>query len=135
MGEPSLLTLHLGRCMELTATCCSMAPCCYSAPPSSNKRSRGTAIGFDKNTRITLKAKGADAEGRYLFIKRSLFNIDYTSVNVYCPNICPTIFLKKVLNKLEGFTEGRLIVAGDFNFVFDPALDTQPLSLRSEGNI
>lgn len=34
---------------------------------------------------------------------------------------------------MEGFREGKLIIAGDFHFVLNPTLDTQPLSLRSEG--
>lgn len=100
---------------------------------SSNKRSKGIAIGFDRNTSVKLKAIESDPEERFLFNKGSLFNISCTLVNVYCPNSCSALFLKRVTNKLEALKEGRLIVASDFNFVFDPALDTQPLSLRSEG--
>lgn len=100
---------------------------------SSNKRSKGMAIGFDRNTLFKLKAIESDPEGQFLFIKGSLFNIICTLVNVYCPNTRSALFLKKVMNKLEAFRKGRLIIVGDFNFVFDPALETQPLSLRSEG--
>lgn len=79
-----------------------------------------------------LKSIESDPEKLFLFIKGSLFNINGTLVNVYCPNTRPALFLKRIMNKLEGFREGKLIIAGDFNFVYDPALDAQPLSLWSE---
>lgn len=99
---------------------------------SPNKRSKGIAIGFDRNTPFILKAMESDFKGRYLFIKGPLFNKEYTFANIYCPNIQPCLFLRKILKKLEHFKEGKVIMAGDFNFVLDPALDTQPISLRSE---
>ena len=87
---------------------------------SPNKRSKGTAIGFDRNIRFSLEATEIDPDGRYLFVKGTLLNMRYTLVNVYCPNVRPAVYLRKILNKLEGFREGLVILAGDLNFVFDP---------------
>lgn len=101
---------------------------------SPNKKSKVIAIGFERNTPFILKALESDPKGGYLFIKGSLFNNEYTLANIYCPNIHPCLLLRKVIHKLESFKEGKLIIAGDFNFVLlDPTLDTQPFSLRSEG--
>lgn len=107
---------------------------------SLNKRSKGIVIGFDRNTTFILKALESVSEGRYLFIKGSLFNNECTLANIYCPNIHSCLFLRKVIkvirrkviNKLESFKEGKLIMAGNFNFVLDPTLDSQPFSLHSE---
>lgn len=63
-------------------------------------------------------------EGRYLFIKGKLFNTMCTIANIYAPNRDPDNFLKKVLKKLEAFKEGKLMIAGDFNWSIDPRIDS-----------
>lgn len=68
---------------------------------SPNKRAKGIALGFDRNTPFILKAMESDSKGRYLFVRGSLFNNEYIFVNIYCPNIHPCPFLRKVMNKLE----------------------------------
>ncbi|CAH2315829.1 Hypothetical predicted protein [Pelobates cultripes] len=48
----------------------------------------------------------------------------YTIATIYTPNRNQASFLRNTLHKLEEFTDGILLVGGDFNAPLDPALDS-----------
>lgn len=87
------------------------------------KRAKGVAIGFSKRIKFTLIEKRIDVEGRFMFAKIKLGDRTYTLANVYCPNRDPIRYLSRTLVSLGAFKEGETILAGDFNFCLDPALD------------
>lgn len=87
--------------------------------------SEGVAIGFDRTMMFVEEERLANPGGRYLFVKRKLFDTWVTVANIYSPNSNPENFLRKVLMKLETFKKGKLIVAGDLNLCMDPEIDHQ----------
>uniref|UniRef100_A0A8C5M9V7 exodeoxyribonuclease III n=1 Tax=Leptobrachium leishanense TaxID=445787 RepID=A0A8C5M9V7_9ANUR len=61
--------------------------------------------------------------GRYVVVKGSISDRMYTFANVYGPNTGQHKFLAKFLTTITNFTEGCLILGGDFNLPVDPTLD------------
>uniref|UniRef100_A0A8C5PID6 Endonuclease/exonuclease/phosphatase domain-containing protein n=1 Tax=Leptobrachium leishanense TaxID=445787 RepID=A0A8C5PID6_9ANUR len=69
-----------------------------------------------------------DTEGRYLFIKGSILDTQYTFASIYLPNTNQHKCLARILKKLSLFTAGTLILAGDLNVYLDPKWDTSKRS-------
>lgn len=90
---------------------------------SPSKRAKGVAIGFLQRTKIIVLDRRVDIEGRFLFIKIQLGGKIYTMANICCPNKAPIRYLSRTLNRLVEFSEGEVILAGDFNMCMDPVLD------------
>lgn len=88
------------------------------------RRSKGVAIGIRKNIGFCIEKIKADPEGRFLFLIGTIHNIRYTPANIYCPNKNTKKFLVERLTELLEFKQGKLIVAGDFNFTIDHKLDS-----------
>ncbi|CAH2220471.1 Hypothetical predicted protein, partial [Pelobates cultripes] len=65
-----------------------------------------------------------DTQGRFIFLKGTIADKLYTLVSIYVPNTNQARFLRGTLNKLRGFSEGALIIGGDFNTPLDPQKDT-----------
>lgn len=63
-------------------------------------------------------------EGRFLFLKGMIGNAKVTLANLYVPNSQPDLFIGRHIRSLLEFTEGHLILGGDFNFLLIPAEDT-----------
>lgn len=91
---------------------------------SPDKGSKGVAIGLSKAANFLVRDRLIDPEGRFLFLKGSIGTRKITLANVYCPNRSPTVFLGQMLEKLMGFGEGEMVLAGDMNFCLDPAQDS-----------
>lgn len=85
--------------------------------------SRGVCVIFNNND-IDVKQFHADFQGRLVYVDFALHNeTNYRLVNVYCPT-CPgerVEYCNSILPHLV--TVNHLIIAGDFNFVFDCSLD------------
>lgn len=79
---------------------------------STSSHSRGVAIGLDKTTVFTVREQLADPEGRFIFVKGTLFNMECTLVNIYSPNRDPDLFLKKVKKTLKYLKKGNLYWRG-----------------------
>lgn len=47
----------------------------------------------------------------------------YTLENLYPPNKNHVSFLETILEKLQDFVEGSVIMGGEFNFTLDPIPD------------
>lgn len=77
-----------------------------------------------------------DPEGCFLFVKGRLQGQCYTFASINAPNNHTINFLSKTLKMLGRFREVFLVFGGDFNFTFDPGMDTSsgktPLSFRAQ---
>lgn len=71
-----------------------------------------------------------DPEGRYLFLRGKLYEMECTLANIYCPNKNPTNYLRQVIGKLMDFKSGSVIMTGDLNFCLEPRIDS---TLRAQG--
>ncbi|KAM9316158.1 uncharacterized protein PAF06_007135 [Gastrophryne carolinensis] len=91
---------------------------------SPDSKSRGVTILLDGSLPWTHLATLQDPEGRFLFVRGTLFSLRVTLATCYCPNSNQAKFIRSALNKLDGFAEGVLLLGGDFNTVLDPPWDT-----------
>lgn len=65
----------------------------------------------------------SDPEGRYLFLKGDLAGRRVTLASIYLQNQAQLSCLNGILNNLQIFMEGGLILSGDLNVALDPLLD------------
>ncbi|CAH2252517.1 Hypothetical predicted protein [Pelobates cultripes] len=65
-----------------------------------------------------------DSQGRYLFLKGTIADKINTIATIYVPNKRQAPFLRNALQQLEDFTDGILLIVGDFNTPLDPTLDS-----------
>lgn len=49
---------------------------------SITKKAKGVAIGMARDTQFTLRERLVDPEGRFLFLKGKLYNIECTLANI-----------------------------------------------------
>lgn len=89
-----------------------------------DSKTRGVSILISKYCPFKVLDAKTDNEGRFLFIKGSLYNIPVTIANIYAPNKLQAPFFVQTLEMLESFATGMLIVGGDFNLALNPLLDT-----------
>ncbi|CAH2219822.1 Hypothetical predicted protein [Pelobates cultripes] len=94
----------------------------YSASNPESK-TKGVTILFSADTPFHMEGELPDPSGRYLFLKGTIHNTQFTFANLYLPNKGQKPFLKKTLALLDSFNEGKLILGGDFN-TLEPRLDT-----------
>lgn len=88
------------------------------------QKSKGVSIAFHKTLPIELLDQVTDPQGRYVFVKILLWGTKFTIANVYLPNTHQVPSALQYLKILAGFTEGKLILGGDFNTPLDPLLDS-----------
>lgn len=100
------------------------------APGSS--KARGVAILISKNCSFQVDNLLIDPQGRFLFAKGLLSGQKVTVANVYVPNMGQLEFLQIILEKLDKFKEGDLILGGDFNLIVDICKDKSRLSPPTE---
>ena len=89
---------------------------------------RGVAIGFCGNLDYELIKTVTDTEGRFLIVEAKINKEIYVLVNFYNENDEANqlkLFekLEKSLEKFTDMDQKEMILAGDFNFVFDLQLD------------
>uniref|UniRef100_A0A8C5PI89 Endonuclease/exonuclease/phosphatase domain-containing protein n=1 Tax=Leptobrachium leishanense TaxID=445787 RepID=A0A8C5PI89_9ANUR len=94
----------------------------FSDTPGS--KSKGTAILFHKSVPYRETATLTDDSGRFVFTKGQIAGQMFTFANLYAPNKAQHRFLTKLLRKLQAFSEGMLILGGDFNIPLHPSVDT-----------
>lgn len=104
-------------------------------PTSAIARARGVTVAFRRSCPLLLMSSQLDPEGRFLFVKGMLHGQCYTFASIYTLNTGTVNFLARTLRMLEKFSEGFLILGGDFNLTLDPSMDTSvgktPLSFRA----
>lgn len=87
-------------------------------------QAKGVAIGFARGVRFELEERITDPEGRYLFLRGKLNGFECSLANFYGPNKNANRYLLGALEKFMEFKKGGAIIAGDFNFYFEPGRDS-----------
>lgn len=91
------------------------------APGSSS--SRGVAIVFSNRVNFQLGKVFKDPVGRYIFVKGRINDEPITIASIYVPNSGQVGYFRDVLENLNLFQEGPLIIGTDLNFVVNKSLD------------
>lgn len=95
---------------------------CYFS--SYNSQSRGVAIMFNNNFEFTLHQKVSDTEGNKLILDITINGKRMTLINIYGPNRDSPEFYIQLNRDIEKYGN-NVILAGDFNLVLDPSIDSQ----------
>lgn len=85
--------------------------------------SKGTSILFDRNLDYKLGPKTVDTEGRYVIVEIEIEQTEIVLGCVYAPNNDNPNFFTEFLTEVDKFQNPNIIIAGDFNLVFDTSLD------------
>jgi exonuclease III len=91
---------------------------------------RGVAIGFCGNLDYELTKTETDTEGRFIILEAKINNQIYVLANFYNENdegnqLKLMEKLEKSLEKFDNMDQKELILAGDFNFIFDLQLEAE----------
>lgn len=87
-------------------------------------KSKGVSILVNKDSPFELMEQMVDPKGRFLILKGKYEGTPITIRTVYFPNKAHLTFCKYVVQQLQGFTSGCLILGGDFNIPLNPLTDT-----------
>lgn len=69
-----------------------------------------------------------DPQGRYVFVKFSLWGMNFSIANLYLPHTNQISSALRYMRILSDFTEGKLILGRDFNAPLDQLLDSSTSS-------
>uniref|UniRef100_A0A8C5Q4M0 Reverse transcriptase domain-containing protein n=1 Tax=Leptobrachium leishanense TaxID=445787 RepID=A0A8C5Q4M0_9ANUR len=94
-------------------------------------KSKGTAILFASTVPFDMTDTYGAGDGRCLYVKGKIAGSTYTFANLYLPNTKQHVYLAKALRTLESFTEGTLVLGGDFNIPLNPAEDSSSTNQRT----
>lgn len=83
-------------------------------------KTRGVSILLSGTVPWSYVDQLSDPEGRYLFLKGDLAGRRITLASIYLPNQAQLSCLNGILNNLQVFMEGGLILGGDLNVALDP---------------
>lgn len=89
-----------------------------------DSKTKGVSILIKQGVLRTLRDRWTDDAGRLLFIKGQIGSQTCTLATLYSSNSAQVQFLEQALQCLQDFTEGILILGGDFNLTLDPTLDS-----------
>lgn len=82
------------------------------------------AIGFARGIWFKLEERMTDPEGRFLFLRGRLSDMECTLAKIYASNRNPIKFLKNTLERLMDFKKGHVILMGDMNCCMEPGIDS-----------
>lgn len=91
---------------------------------SFSSQQRGVAILFNNNFEFKLHSQRADNFGNKLILDVTINGKRMTLINIYGPNKDSPEFYAEVKRDIENFGN-NIILAGDFNLVLDPPIDSQ----------
>lgn len=86
-------------------------------------KSRGVAILIASRFRVQVLSQEVDLQGRFLFMNIQLEEEPFTLASVYVPNEKQTQYFDEVLQKLQKFSTGPIILGGDLNCIVNELLD------------
>ena len=91
---------------------------------------RGVAIGICGNFDYDIIKTESDNEGRFLIVEIKIGNEAFICINLYnenneCDQLKLFSLFEKSMEKFEPIAERNIILAGDFNFIFDLQLDAK----------
>lgn len=102
----------------------------YAAP--SSKRRKGVAILLGKRINLEILHSMADPEGRFVMLKVKIAKVKYTLCNVYAPNTMDLEFWNLFQAKVLLYSEGHLVLGGDFNMAPQCPLDRLRQSFKQQ---
>ena len=79
-----------------------------------NQKKAGVAILLSDKVDFKIKTVTRNKEGHYIMIKGSIQE-DITIINIYAPNIGAPYKLRQMLTAIQGETDSKTIIVGDFN--------------------
>ena len=86
-------------------------------------KSKGVTILIHKEAPFQLTDQQVDPEGRFVFIKGTYGGIPLTLANVYFPNRAHLTFCRQVIQQLQCFAVGCIVLGGDSNIPLNPLVD------------
>lgn len=98
-------------------------------------KSRGVSILFSAKLPWTCIDTKTDGEGRYLFLRGRIGDVEESLANLYAPNERQGVFLKRHITQLLQYSVGQLMVAGDLNILLTPTEDTSTGSSSSSRDL
>lgn len=97
-------------------------PTYHSTNPAA--KSKGVSILLSSKLPWKYQDSIKDPAGCYIFLKGFIGDAQVTLATIYTPNERQDAFLRITLERLLDFTEGQLILGGDFNVPLIPLEDT-----------
>ena len=91
---------------------------------SASNKTKGTLIVVRRRLELTLRTVGSDNDGRFCYAVVTLKGSKFCLASIYAPNTFNTNFFNSIKSTLLNFSDSILILAGDFNLIIDPVLDT-----------
>ena len=85
-----------------------------------------------KECRVQINWWKKDNEGRLLLINVEINNVIYTIINIYAPNSMKkrNTFFKQVDRFINGYSIGRIILAGDYNDILSKMGNKKNISIK-----
>ncbi|MEE6516292.1 hypothetical protein FKM82_025624 [Ascaphus truei] len=90
---------------------------------SALEKKRGVAILVHNRVGLIVNKVKKDREGRFLMLVGSINAVPITIATLYAPNTHEAEFFKKTFGVIKKFSEGALILGGDFNVAMNITLD------------
>ena len=87
----------------------------------------GVMILFNPKYRIVVNKVKADLQGRILMCDVLFKGLNFSIANIYAPNKDDPAFFLQCFSMLQDFNE-KVIIAGDFNLVLNPVIDSKNVS-------
>ena len=94
-------------------------PCYWSHGTTDSK---GCAVLIDRDADFKVNNCISDSDGRYVLLQYSLYEQNFTLINVYAPNEDNPEFWLNIFRLFEEY-EGNRILVGDFNVALNPEID------------
>lgn len=89
---------------------------------------RGVALMFGRNCNCSILNSYSDPQGRFVISEVILEDKQLVICGIYAPNSDQPQFFQTVLNEIDKFQNPNVVLAGDFNLVFDICLDRRGTS-------
>ncbi|XP_075468329.1 uncharacterized protein LOC142501784 [Ascaphus truei] len=90
---------------------------------SAPEKKRGVAILVHNRVGLVVDKVKKDREGRFLMLIGSINALPITIATLYAPNTHEAEFFTKTFGVIKKFSEGALILGGDFNVAMNTTLD------------
>ena len=92
---------------------------------SSSSNKKGLAILINNNFEFTFVKLIVDDKGDYMILQLKMNDQTITLINLHSPNNDDPAFYDRVRGEIKSIRNQELIVAGDWNLVLNPELDSQ----------
>lgn len=91
---------------------------------SALNKTKGVLILTRRKLNLSLKSSGSDCENRFCYAIVTHNNSKICLASIYAPNVFNSDFFESIKSTLLSFPDATLILAGDFNLLVDPDMDS-----------